>query len=511
MRMNPGIAMQGQPVNVLGAMDAGMQMGHRQNEMQRQNALAQAMQEHGPGLVQGDQGAASELAQYDPQMVAGVQNTQNQMQDRQARLAMAREQAGQQMAQRAQQMSQAELDAERQNIERGLAMGTKASNEEEWDAAMRSVGADDMVGQFENREMLIAGAMGIMDALDHGQPTTAVQSLQQRAAAAGLEPGTPEYQEFMREGGGAGTNVTVNTGDQGQQMGGIPQGYAAVEDPTNPSGFRMEPIPGGPAELQAEQTQRDIARADREGQARSSTRGRVGGTAVDEMNFLLEGLGLDPESGEFGESQIAGPRRRSMIGSGEDQGRISRMIWGGSNTIDFLNTLQSLQDTIAIDRLLEIKEAGSGLGQVPQSQLRALARAMGNLDASSSDELLRNNLMRARSIYEDVVRQSLEDVNDPTFRGLIQEVAPGAQVFVDDEDPAEQPRNPRGSGARISGQNGGDTEQPSRTMDGTQGQDLTADQLRGMSRDDFLALDPMSIPDALLDDYEARLREFGNE
>ena len=169
MRMNPGIAMQGQPVNVLGAMDAGMQMGHRQNEMQRQNALAQAMQEHGPGLVQGDQRAASELAQFDPQMVAGVQNTQNQMEDRQARLAMAREQAGQQMAQRAQQMSQAELEAERQNMERGLAMGTKASNEEEWDAAMRSVGADDMIGQFENREMLIAGAMGIMDALDMGQ------------------------------------------------------------------------------------------------------------------------------------------------------------------------------------------------------------------------------------------------------------------------------------------------------------------------------------------------------
>ena len=200
MRMNPGIAMQGQPVNVLGAMDAGMQMGHRQNEMQRQNALAQAMQEHGPGLVQGDQGAASELAQYDPQMVAGVQNTQNQMGDRQARLGMAREQASQQMIQRAQQMSQAELEAERDNIERGLAMGTKASNAEEWDAAMRSVGADEMMGQFENREMLLAGAMGIKDALEMGR---------------GPEPQSPEGRLRADESAGLVPEGTFQSSQQG--------------------------------------------------------------------------------------------------------------------------------------------------------------------------------------------------------------------------------------------------------------------------------------------------------
>jgi hypothetical protein len=46
--------------------------------------------------------------------------------------------------------------------------------------------------------------------------------------------------------------VSVNTGANGAQVGTIPQGYALVPDPSNPSGYRMEAVPGGPAGTEAQ-------------------------------------------------------------------------------------------------------------------------------------------------------------------------------------------------------------------------------------------------------------------
>lgn len=54
--------------------------------------------------------------------------------------------------------------------------------------------------------------------------------------------------EIKQIGGGG---VNINLGDAGQQMGSIPAGMAAVKDPTNPSGWRLETIPGGPAAAEA--------------------------------------------------------------------------------------------------------------------------------------------------------------------------------------------------------------------------------------------------------------------
>ena len=48
--LDPSIILQGQPVNVLGAMDSGFQLAQRRNEMQRQreyqNMLATNAQDH---------------------------------------------------------------------------------------------------------------------------------------------------------------------------------------------------------------------------------------------------------------------------------------------------------------------------------------------------------------------------------------------------------------------------------------------------------------------------------
>ena len=53
--------------------------------------------------------------------------------------------------------------------------------------------------------------------LDSGM-TTGMQTLSQRAAAAGLEPGTPEYQQFMLQGGKAPRGMRIETRPDGSMV-----------------------------------------------------------------------------------------------------------------------------------------------------------------------------------------------------------------------------------------------------------------------------------------------------
>lgn len=94
------------------------------------------------------------------------------------------------------------------------------------------------------------------------QPTSVQEYLfyADQAAQAGQTPLPYDQWDMARKAAGA---TSVNVGGEGQRMGSIPAGMAAVPDPTNPSGFRLEPIPGGPAALEAEAA---AATADRAGQ-----------------------------------------------------------------------------------------------------------------------------------------------------------------------------------------------------------------------------------------------------
>ena len=78
--------------------------------------------------------------------------------------------------------------------------------------------------------------------------------------------------------GGGGVTVNNNAAQQ-PNIGTIPQGYTAIEDPSNPSGFRMEAIPGGPEDSTqsdaATQSARDTA-SDNVLTAASRARGAAG-------------------------------------------------------------------------------------------------------------------------------------------------------------------------------------------------------------------------------------------
>ena len=94
-------------------------------------------------------------------------------------------------------------------------MGTQAQTPEQWDQVMQSVGAADYVGQFGNRQMLIAGALGLRDALTMGQ-------------------GGPEFRAATPE-------EAAQFGAAGGQFG--PDGRFYPINP--PSGMTVETMPGG--------------------------------------------------------------------------------------------------------------------------------------------------------------------------------------------------------------------------------------------------------------------------
>jgi len=61
---------------------------------------------------------------------------------------------------------------------------------------------------------------------------------------------------------------------------------------------------------------------------------------------------------------------------------------------------------VGIDKLLDIKASGAGLGQVPQSQLKMLASVLGQLDIGQPRETLEYNIQRVLKLYAEIVRDS---------------------------------------------------------------------------------------------------------
>jgi len=68
--------------------------------------------------------------------------------------------------------------------------------------------------------------------------------------------------------------------------------------------------------------------------------------------------------------------------------------------------VKSIQANIGIDKLLDIKASGAGLGQVPQSQLEMLASVLGQLNTAQDRETVRYNVQRVLDLYSDIVAQA---------------------------------------------------------------------------------------------------------
>jgi hypothetical protein len=76
----------------------------------------------------------------------------------------------------------------------------------------------------------------------------------------------------------------------------------------------------------------------------------------------------------------------------------------GTDAFALGKMVDSVKANIGIDKLLDIKASGAGLGQVPQSQLDMLASVLGGLDIGQPIAVLEYNLKRVKTIYGDIVK-----------------------------------------------------------------------------------------------------------
>lgn len=228
--MNAGIILQGQTPDIMGNFSRGMEIKAQENALAQKDALANLYRTQGAQILAGDQQALNALAGFDPNAALGVQQTRLGMDAtrhgmkmdeaslamRQEELAITKENAKMRGAELAAQLGAQEAAAAAAELDRAIAMGSQAQTPEQWDAVMSQLGPDGQqyIGQFENRDMIIAGALGLKEALsmtEGPKPTDDILEFQY----AQENPAFAQYQTEQKKAGAANVTTTVGgaTGD----------------------------------------------------------------------------------------------------------------------------------------------------------------------------------------------------------------------------------------------------------------------------------------------------------
>lgn len=190
MRMSPEIILSGQNPNFLQTMGQAAQVAGATNAVQDQNALRGLYREQGPGIMAGEQGAMNALAQLDPMQAAQFQQNREQSQMARERLSMARQAAARAAETHVAQMDAVTRQKEAEDLDRTLSRLAMANDPQSWDAFAQEV-MPEAVGQFEQRDMILAQGLGLKDVLAMQQPAKPADEYQryvQEEQAAGRQP-----------------------------------------------------------------------------------------------------------------------------------------------------------------------------------------------------------------------------------------------------------------------------------------------------------------------------------
>jgi hypothetical protein len=157
-----------------------------------------------------------------------------------------------------------------------------------------------------------------------------------------------------------------------------PAGYEV--DPNDPAQFR--PVPGSEPAYEREQQQKaDKAKREREQ--------RLGAVIVQDMDRAIKTL---DEAGSSADGVMGAVQRAA----------VSRIP--GSEWYDLKSHLDAAAATVSLQNLQELKETtGAGLGNVSDKQSALLAAAYGAIDLNQSAPTLKDNLVRLRNIYLDII------------------------------------------------------------------------------------------------------------
>lgn len=188
--------------------------------------------------------------------------------------------------------------------------------------------------------------------------------------------------------------VTVNTGNQGPQVGTIPPSMALVADPTNPTGYRMETIPGSPEAIAAEQ-------AAAAAEIGTENTGRT-------ANIVREDLG------RIRDIVNNAPWFNPAVGFGAD---VAQAV-AGSNATNVAALSKTVLANIGFDRLQQMRDAsptGGALGAISDRELGTLQSVMGNLEQSQSVDQFMYNLDRLGTIYDEILTKASAYPNASAF------------------------------------------------------------------------------------------------
>lgn len=228
-------------------------------------------------------------------------------------------------------------------------------NEQQSMAALQTLGPEEYMKQYAKQF----------------SPTTLMQNIQ----AAGLQPGTPEYQQAMLQGTRTGT--TVNVGQS--EFGTIPPGYELFTDAQG--GRSMRPIAGGPAAAEVAAAAQTQAEAD-------AYQDRFVSAVVQDSNRAIDLI----ESGDF------------VIPPYGISGMLSSAV-PGTKSHELKRLIDSMEASVSIENLNAMRRAsptGGALGNVSEKQLAVLGRAFGELNQSQSRDMLTDNLKRVHNIFLDI-------------------------------------------------------------------------------------------------------------
>jgi len=158
----------------------------------------------------------------------------------------------------------------------------------------------------------------------------------------------------------------------------------------NPDGTRyINPETGQPVAVPIEGTEVAVKRAEAKEKKEVGEAGKatIAGTVIVDAQRALDTIENNPDY------TTGAPGAGLQFVPGTDAYALSQMV-------------DSVKANVGIDKLLDIKASGAGLGQVPQSQLDMLASVLGGLNVGQPTEVLKYNLNRVKTIYSDIVKSA---------------------------------------------------------------------------------------------------------
>jgi hypothetical protein len=250
-------------------------------------------------------------------------------------------------------------------------------------AILQSLLGQSMQANDPMRAMEMERAQLELEALRNPQPETTDPTDDMIEYQFALSQGySGTFQDFMTEMRKAGaTNVTTTVGGETSNIGTIPQGYAAIPDPNEPSGYRMVAIPGGPEDTSATEARRE-------------------GSRTTESEIVV----------------AAGQRAREAYNSRSVGGVLGRVAAfnPASQNAELYRQVDVLRAQAQLGNLTAMREAsptGGALGSVTEGELKILADKSGALDPMSP------NFLRDLDDYERTLLRTIHgpDAGDRIF------------------------------------------------------------------------------------------------